>query len=115
MIATPKRKGLRAFAWDRHATMDVLQQLWHLLNALLPPVALAGLNAAACKLVWRRGLAAISWLRLTAWGALAAEVVNLGGLALTGHDGSMLTYGSIALALALTTWLVGFAPWRRAG
>jgi hypothetical protein len=25
----------------------------------------------------------------------------------------MWTYGAMLLALVLTTWLVGFAPWRR--
>jgi hypothetical protein len=95
--------------------MDALQQLWHLLNWLLPPVALAALNAGVCKLFWRRELAGLGWLRLTAWGALAAEAANLLGLAFTGRDGAMLTYGAIVLALAIATWLVGFAPWRRTG
>ena len=93
--------------------MDALQQLWHLLNLLLPPWGLAALHCALCKLLWRRDLAQLSWLRLTVWCGLAAEAAHLGGLVWTGRDGAMLTYGAIVLALALSTWIVGFTPWRR--
>jgi hypothetical protein len=93
--------------------MDALQQLWHLLNLLLLPLAWAALHAALCRLIWRRELAAVGWWRLAAWCALAAVGAHLGGLWWTGRDGSMATYGAMLLALALTTWLVGFAPWRR--
>ena len=34
--------------------MDALQQLWHLLNLLMPPLAWAALHAAFCILIWRR-------------------------------------------------------------
>ena len=95
--------------------MDSLQQLWHLLNLLLPPLAWAALHTALCKLIWRRELAAVSWMRLAAWCALAAESVHLAGLWWTGRDGAMGTYGAVLLALAATTWVVGFKPWRRAG
>jgi hypothetical protein len=93
--------------------MDALQQLWHLLNLLVPPMVWAALHVALCKLIWRRELAAVGWVRLTAWCALAAEAAQLAGLLWTGRDGSMWTYGAVLLALAATTWLVGFMPWRR--
>ena len=93
--------------------MDALQQLWHLLNLLMPPLALAALYAALCKLIWRGALATVGWLRLTAWCGLAAEAAHLTGLWWTGHDGSMWTYGAMLLALTATTWLVGFMPRRR--
>jgi hypothetical protein len=92
--------------------MDAWQQLWHLLNLLLPPLVWAGLHAALCKLLWRRQLA-VGWLRLTAWCALAAGVANFVSLWWVGREGSMWTYGAMLVALALTTWLVGFRPWRR--
>ena len=98
---------------DAGAGMDALQQLWHWLNLLLPPLAWAALHVALCKLIWRRELAAVGWLRLTAWCTLAAEAAHFGGLLWIGRDGSMWTYGAMLLALALTTWLVGFTPWRR--
>jgi hypothetical protein len=95
--------------------MDWLQQLWHGANLLLLPVGLAAIHAAACKLLWRRALAGLPWWRLTAWCALAALAAQAVGLFWTGHDGAMPTYGGIIVALALTTWLVAFAPWRRTG
>jgi len=93
--------------------MDALQQVWHGVNLLLLPCGLAAIHASICKLVWRRELAAVGWWRLAAWCALAALATDVAGLALTGHDGSMLTYGAMVISLAATTWLVGFAPWRR--
>ena len=93
--------------------MDALQQLWHGVNLLLMPCALAAIHAAICKLLWRRQLSDVGWWRLAAWCALAALSADAAGLALTGRDGAMLTYGAIIVALMLTTWLIGFAPWRR--
>jgi hypothetical protein len=104
---------LRAFKALDGTAMDALQQLWHLLNLLLPPLAVAGLHAAACKLLWRRELGRVGMLRLWGWCALAAEAINLAGLVWTGHDGAMLTYGAIVAVLSLTSWLVAFTPWRR--
>lgn len=93
--------------------MDAVQQLWHGANLLLLPCGLAVIHASLCKLLWRRELAAVGWWRLAAWCALAALLADGAGLAWTGHDGAMLTYGAIAVALVAATWLVGFAPWRR--
>jgi hypothetical protein len=93
--------------------MDGLQQGWHWVNLLLLPCALAAIHATLCKLLWRRQLAQTSGWRLAAWCALAAATADLAGLVWTGHDGAMLTYGAMVAALALTTWLVAFAPWRR--
>ena len=95
--------------------MDGLQQLWHAANWLLLPFGLAAIHAAVCKLLWRRALAGLPWWRLTAWCTLAALAAQVGGLFWTGHDGAMPTYGAIIVALAVTTWLVAFAPWRRPG
>lgn len=93
--------------------MDALQQVWHWVNLLLPPCALAAIHASICKLVWRREIAGVSWWRLALWGGVAALAVDLGGVVWTGHDGAMLTYGAMIVALALVTWLIAFAPWRQ--
>ncbi|HSB22998.1 MAG TPA: hypothetical protein VLE94_07805 [Burkholderiaceae bacterium] len=93
--------------------MDAWQQAWHWVNLLLLPGALAAIHASICKLVWRRELARLSWLRLALWCAVAALAVDVAGWVWTGHEGSMLTYGAMVVALALTTWLMAFAPWRR--
>jgi len=93
--------------------MDGLQQVWHWVNLLLMPSGLAAIHAAICKLLWRRELGGVTWWRLAAWCAVTAVAADLAGFVWTGHDGAMLTYGAIMVALAITTWLVGFAPWRR--
>jgi hypothetical protein len=94
--------------------MDSLQQIWHGLNLLLLAAGLAAIHAGLCKLLWRRTLSGLPWWRLALWCTLAALAVELGGILVTAHDGAMPTYGAIVIALALTTWLVAFAPRRRA-
>jgi len=93
--------------------MDAVQQMWHGVNLLLLPCGLAAIHASICKLLWRRELGAVSWWRLAGWCGVAAAVAGAAGAAWTGHDGSMLGYGAMVVALAAATWLVGFAPWRR--
>ena len=94
--------------------MDALQQVWHSVNLLLLPCALAAIHASICKLLWRREFAPVGWWRLTLWCALAALATELTGLVWTGRDGAMLTYGAMVVVLAATTWLLAFAPRRRA-
>ena len=93
--------------------MEPLQQVWHWVNLLLLPCGLAAIHATACKLLWRRDLARVGWWSLLLWCALVALLVNLAGLAWTGRDGAMLTYGAMVVALAVTTWLLALAPSRR--
>jgi hypothetical protein len=93
--------------------MDALQQIWHGVNVLLLPFGVAAIHSALCKLFWRHALADVSWWRLSAWCGATALAAHLAGWAWTGRDGAMLTYGAMTLTLALTTWAVGFAPWRR--
>ena len=93
--------------------MDASQQMWHWVNLLLLPWSLAAIHASLCKLLWRRQMARVGWWGLFGCCAVAATAVDLAGFAWTGHDGAMLTYGAIVVALAVTTWLVAFAPWGR--
>jgi hypothetical protein len=85
--------------------LDALQLFWHLANFALPAVGVGALTAALCKLVWRRGLARTSWFTL-AWQASAAGLaVLVAGVAITGHDGRMITYAGLVMACALVPWL----------
>ena len=93
--------------------MDALQQVWHWVNLLVLPLGLAAIHTSLCRLLWRREIARVSWWRLAGWCAAVALAVDLTGFVWTGHDGAMLTYCAIIVALATTTWLVAFAPWRR--
>jgi hypothetical protein len=114
--AEPAARGFAQFQDIRvGAAMDALQQVWHWVNLLLSPAALAFIHVAICKLLWRRELAAVGMGQLTAWCTLAALVAGLAGFAWTGHDGAMQTYGAIVAALAVTTWLVAFRSARRTG
>jgi hypothetical protein len=85
--------------------LDALQLFWHLANFALPAVGVGALTAALCKLAWRRGLARTSWFTL-AWQASAAGLaVLVAGVAITGHDGRMITYAGLVMACALVPWL----------
>jgi hypothetical protein len=85
--------------------LDALALFWHLANFVLPAVAVGALSAALCKLLWRRGLARVSWFTL-AWQASAAGLaVLVAGLVITGHDGRMVTWAGLVFACALVPWL----------
>ncbi len=93
--------------------MGPLDALGHVLNLFLPAVLLAALAAALAKLLWRRELAAVSWLRLAGPAALVCAGITLLGLVVTGRDGRMATYAGMVLACAFTLWWQGFGPGRR--
>ena len=93
--------------------MGPLDALGHVLNLFLPAAMLAGLAAALAKLLWRRELAGVAWSRLAAPAAVVCAGVTLLGLAWTGRDGRMATYGTMVVACALTLWWQGFGPGRR--
>lgn len=93
--------------------MDALDAFWHLSNLFVPALALAALTAALAKLLWRRDLAGVPWLRLALGAAAAGALVTVGGLVLSGRDGRMATYAALVLANALVLWWIGFGPGRR--
>jgi len=85
--------------------LDALDLFWHLANFMLPAAGVGMLSAALCKLFWRRSLARVGWFTL-AWQASAAGLVVLvAGLAITGHDGRMITWAGLVAACALVPWL----------
>ena len=88
--------------------MGPLDALWHALNVGAPALGVAAIAAAAAKLLWRRDLAGVGWLRLASWGTLAGVACLIGGLVAFGRDGAMATYGALALAIALALWWAGF-------
>ncbi len=93
--------------------MGPLDALWHLLNLGLPAFGIGVLAAALAKLVFRRELAGVRWQRLAAGSVLAASLVLLAGVVITGRDGRMATYSAMVVAVALTLWWLGFGPGRR--
>jgi hypothetical protein len=91
--------------------MNVTTCFWHIVNFVAPALWLGLAMAAWDRLAhfatarswaapgrWRRDL-------LLDWGIGMA--VLLGGLFITGHDGRMLTYGALVLAISARRWLAG--------
>jgi hypothetical protein len=89
--------------------LGALDAFWHLLNLLAPAVGLGLIAPTLAKLLWRRALKRVSWLRLSLWVGSACALVAIGGLIVFGHDGKMATYAAMTLACALTLWWIGFA------
>jgi hypothetical protein len=90
--------------------MSALDALLHLANFVLPALLLGGIAAALAKLAWLRALRPVPWLRLAGWASGGALVALVGGLAVTGRDGAMATYGAMVLACAVA---LGWAGWGR--
>jgi hypothetical protein len=88
--------------------MGPLDAFWHVLNFFAPALGLAVLAASAAKLLWRRDLAGVSWLRLALWAALAGMAVLIGGLVVFGRDGKMATYAALVVATAAALWIAAF-------
>jgi len=93
--------------------MGPLDALGHLANLFVPALALGALAAALAKLLWRRELAGVGWLRLAGSACAACALVTLAGLVLFGRDGKMATYGAMVVACAVMLWWRGFGPGRR--
>ena len=93
--------------------MGPLDATGHVLNLLLPGLALGLLSAAAAKLVWRRELAPVPFKRLALPACCASATVVVGALWLFGRDGTMTMYGLMVTACAITLWWRGFGPGRK--
>ncbi len=93
--------------------MGPLDALVHVINLFVPAALLAGLAAAGAKLLWRRELASVAWVRLAGPAAAVCAGVTVVGLVWSGRDGRMATYGAMVVACALTLWWQGFGPGRR--
>ena len=93
--------------------MGPIDAFWHLLNFFAPAVGVGLLAGGLAKLLWRRELKAVAWMRLAGWAAVASAAVLVVGLVVFGHDGKMATYAAMVTVCALTLWWVGFGPLRR--
>jgi hypothetical protein len=80
----------------------------HLLNFILPAVAVAMMLAGLIKLIWRQALRQRLWWHLAGLGAIAGVFVLVLGLLITERDGRMATYLLMCLAIALTQWWWAF-------
>ena len=88
--------------------MGPLDALWHLLNLLAPALGVGLIASAAAKLLWRRDVKGLAWIRLSAWACSVSALALLGGLLVFGRDGKMASYGAMLAACALSLWWQGF-------
>ena len=88
--------------------MNPVDAFWHLANFFAPAVVTGFVAAGATKLLWRRELAAIGWVRLGGWASTAMAGVLIIGVVVFGHDGKMATYAAMIVACAAALWWVGF-------
>ena len=87
--------------------MGPLDALWHLANFFGPALGVGLIAAGLCKLVWWRGLRAVSFRRLALWAVGAGALATLASLVVFGHDGRMAGYGLLVLATAIALWWQG--------
>lgn len=88
--------------------MRPLDAVWHLLNLFLPALGMAAIAPSLAKLVWRRALRDVSWMRLALWCGGVTALCLLGGLLLLGRDGRMVTYAAVVVGIALALgWHLG--------
>ena len=88
--------------------MGPLDALWHLLNLFAPALGVGLLTSTMAKLLWRRELKAIAWIRLSMWACSVSALTLLAGLVVFGRDGKMAIYGAMLTACALSLWWQGF-------
>ena len=93
--------------------MGPVDAVWHLLNFFAPAVGVGLLASGMAKLLWRRELKGVAWVRLATWAGAGGAATLVAGLVVSGHDGKMATYAAMVAACALTLWWVGFGPLRR--
>ncbi len=80
--------------------MDLIDLFWHLAGFVAPALCVAPLVVGLAHLLDGKKSPAPSWrVRLITNFAVCLAVLML-GLALTGQDGRMLTYGALVLASA---------------
>lgn len=89
--------------------MGTIDAFWHLLNFFGPALGLGLITPLFAKLLWRRALKSVAWVRLALWATLACAAVAVAGLVVFGHDGKMATYAAMVVVCALTLWWAGFA------
>ncbi len=94
--------------------MSLAAFLNHLLNFVLPGLAVGALTGILAKLVWLQELRACGVGRLMAHGAGAGVAALVLGMGLTGHDGAMLTYALVVAASAAAVYVAawGWPPGR---
>ena len=91
--------------------MTFLQAVFHLVNFMLPALAMAVLMPLAGR--WVMGSGGSPWPWRVLWHGLSGVLVLAAGLWLQGQDGLMSTYAVLVLVAGSLEWLL-HRGWRRA-
>ncbi len=84
--------------------MGALNLLNHLLNFVLPAVAMGVMMPLFSRLLWRKVSVAKSLKAQMTITSLACLAVLIAGLVVFGNDGKMATYAGVVLAAGLCQW-----------
>ncbi len=84
--------------------MSPLDFALHVLNFVLPAVAVGGLLAALAPWALRGSHSRFSWLAQSALNAAAGSLALTGGLWYFGNDGKMASYAALVLVCGTTQW-----------
>lgn len=88
--------------------MDPVTALWHGLNFLATPLAVALIAAALARLAWHRTLRGVPFSRLAGYTALAALAAWVAALVVQGREGTMAGYAALLVVVAaVLAWQVG--------
>jgi hypothetical protein len=98
---------------ESRPTMSPLDALWHVANLFVPAIALGALAATLTKWLWRRELAAVSWVRLAGPASAVCAAASVLCLLILGGDGTMASYTIMVLACTIMLWWRAFGPGRR--
>lgn len=84
----------------------------HLLNFIVPALAVGVVCAALGGLMMRRSPRTPTWWAQAAINSIVGVAVLMAGLLIFGHDGKMATYAALAFACGTSQWLMA-GGWRR--
>jgi hypothetical protein len=92
--------------------MGLLDALWHLINFVLPAMAVAlGLTVSGRFFKQNRPVAGTFIARIAIIFVVCTSVL-IAGLLITGRDGKMMTYLAMVLAGGTAQWILS-GGWRR--
>ncbi len=87
--------------------MGPLDALWHLLNFFAPAFGVGVITALLARLVWRRELRTVTFVRLAAWAVGGCAIGLLAALVAFERDGKMLGYGLMLAGGTFALWWSG--------
>jgi hypothetical protein len=88
--------------------MGLIDLADHLINFVLPALAMALMLPTLAKLLFWRAWGGVSWWAVVKRVAWVGMLVLLSGLLVLGRDGAMLTYAALVLAASTVVWYMVF-------